>query len=102
MENTASNDFVRVKHNAVLHYAVSKSSSNFAREEYRQRFRLKRLGVSPTPPYDGLLVKLSSALFRLIQPIGRLIVEAISSELIFVSVHHPTQLHIRFLIRVRC
>ena len=32
----------------MVSYAVSKSSSNFAREVYRQRLRLKRRGVSPT------------------------------------------------------
>ena len=45
-----------VMYNAVLHYAVSKASSNFARKEYRQRLRLKLRGVSPIPPYGGLLV----------------------------------------------
>ena len=57
--------FVCVKYNTVLHYAVSKSNfkfqnSNFAREECRQRLRLKRRGVSPTPPYGGLLVNFYS------------------------------------------
>ena len=35
---------------------MSKASSNFAHEEYRQRLRLKRRGVSPTPPYGVLVV----------------------------------------------
>ena len=55
-ENTASDGLVCVKYNAVLYYAVSKSSSNFAHKEYWQRSRLKRRGVSPTPPYGGLIV----------------------------------------------
>ena len=55
-ENAASDGFVYVKHNAVLHYAVSRAYSNFAREEYQQSLRLKRRGVSPTQPYGGLLV----------------------------------------------
>ena len=29
--------------------AVSKANSNFSSEEYRQRFRIKRRGVSPSP-----------------------------------------------------
>ena len=58
--NAASDGFDCGKYNAVWHkaYAVSTASSNFAREEYRQRLRLKRRGVSPTAPYDGLLVYL--------------------------------------------
>ena len=36
--------------------AVSKASSNFSRQEYRQVLRLKGLGVSLSPPYGGLLV----------------------------------------------
>ena len=35
---------------------MSKASSNFSSEEYRQRFRIKRRGVSPPPPYAGFLV----------------------------------------------
>ena len=38
--------------------AVSKASSNFSSEEYRQCFRTKRRGVSPSPPDGGLLVEL--------------------------------------------
>ena len=45
------------KYYAVLHYGVSKASSNFAREEYRLRLRLKRRGVSSILPYGGLLVE---------------------------------------------
>ena len=56
VENAASHGFVCVKYNTVLHYAVSKASSNVSHEEYRQRLLLKLRGVSPTPPYGGLLV----------------------------------------------
>ena len=55
-ENAASDGFVCIKYNALLHYAVSKASSNFSIEEYRQHLRLKRRGVSPTPPYVGFLL----------------------------------------------
>ena len=40
--------------------------SNFAGDDYRQRLGLKRRGVSPTPPYGGLLVnRFSSRWFEL-------------------------------------
>ena len=48
--NAALDAFVCVKYKAVLHYAVSKAPLNFSGEEYLQRLRLKRRGVSPTPP----------------------------------------------------
>ena len=48
-ENVASDGFVCVKYNAVLRYTVSKASSNFSHEEYRQRLRLKWRVVSPSP-----------------------------------------------------
>ena len=64
VENTASDGFVCVKYNAALHYTVSKSSSNFAREEYRQRLRLEQPGASPAPPYGGLLVQKSLHLLK--------------------------------------
>ena len=52
-ENVASNCFVCIKSNAVS----SKASSNLSSEEHWQRFRIKRRGVSPSPPYVGVLVK---------------------------------------------
>ena len=42
--NAASDGFVCIKSTA-----VSKASSNFSREEYRQRFRIKGRDVSPSP-----------------------------------------------------
>ena len=33
----------------IKYNAVSNTSSNFSNEEYRQRFRTKRRGVSPSP-----------------------------------------------------
>ena len=55
----------------MLHYAVSKASSNFTREDYRQLLRFKQRGVSPTPPYGGLLV-LVLVRYHLIEPEMRL------------------------------
>ena len=40
--------------------AVSKASSNFSSLEYRQRFRLKRRGISLSPTLCGLLVMLNA------------------------------------------
>ena len=66
MENATSDGFVCVN---VLQYAVSKASSNFSREIYRQRSRLKRRGL--TPLYGGFLVlsaSLSSCLHLVLAP----------------------------------
>ena len=45
--------FVCIKYNA-----VSKASTNFSSEEYRQRFRIKLSGIvfRLAPPHGGLLV----------------------------------------------
>ena len=64
-ENEATDGFVCGKYSAVLHSAISKASSNFSSEEYRQRLRLKRHGVSSTPPYGGLLVLIYRKLLEL-------------------------------------
>ena len=42
VRNATSDGFICIKSNAVL-----KASSNFSSEEYRQRFRFKRRGISP-------------------------------------------------------
>ena len=60
-ENVASNGFVCIQSNA-----VSKASSNFSIDEYLQRFRIKRRGVSPSPPYARLLVKNKFPVFGVI------------------------------------
>ena len=50
-ENTASDGFVGVKSTA-----VSKASSSFSSEEYRQRFELSGVAFRLAPPHGGLLV----------------------------------------------
>ena len=87
-----SDGFVCVKYNAMLHFAVSKASSNFTREEYRQLLRLKRRGVSPTRPYGGLLVTGIDVITYFRSVANRINVFILSHILVAISRYRVNQL----------